>query len=121
MRLQARGKLDLTPSAQDPSQDLSHDEPPPLACFGLQTAAPSTPQPRLCYLWPCNVAAFNHWQRVQTQWREGMGGRSGLDYTAVCSYLRDVCGLKKTALQSMFASLQAMELAALEAWAEQRA
>ena len=117
MRHQARGKLTIPRHDTDPTPD---EAPQDLACFGLQAAQSSTPAVRYCYLWPCNLPAFEVWQCVQTQWREGMGGRSGLDYTAVCAYLREVRGLKKTALQSMFAGLQAMERAALEAWNEDR-
>lgn len=71
-----------------------------------------------CYLWPCNVQAFRTWQSLQTQWRVGMGGRTGLDYTAVLAYLRATIKPKDRA--DMFNSLQAMEFAALDEWAQQR-
>jgi hypothetical protein len=41
----------------------------------------------VCYLWPDNVQAWFCWQGVQTQWRVGMGGPTGLDYAGVRAYL----------------------------------
>lgn len=67
------------------------------------------------------MATFNLWQRLQTQWREGsMAGRSGLDYGAVAAYLRDVLLIKPKARAELFAGIQAMELAALQEWAQQK-
>ena len=74
-----------------------------------------------CYLWPCNVPTFNVWQRIQTQWRVGgMGDKTGLDYASVGAYLRDVEKLKVKEFRDTFIGLQAMELAALKAWAQDR-
>lgn len=65
------------------------------------------------------MPAFNVWQRVQTQWRVGgTGERTGLDYAAVTSYLREVLGIKPKERAALFGDLQAMEWAALEVWAE---
>lgn len=67
------------------------------------------------------MVAFNVWQRLQTQWRTGgMGERTGLDYAAVTSYLREVLGIKPKERAALFGGLQAMEWAALEAWAEKQ-
>lgn len=75
----------------------------------------------LCYLWPCNVPAFNAWQRLQTQWRDSaMGGRTGLDYSAVTAFLRDVLRIKPKALADLFACIQAMEVAALNVWNQEK-
>lgn len=49
-----------------------------------------------------------------------MQGRDGLDYTGVCAYLREVARIKPRHFADTFASLQAMEYAALDAWAKQR-
>ena len=35
------------------------------------------------YLWPCNVAIWDIWCDLQTQWRHGMAGPTGLDYAGV--------------------------------------
>lgn len=78
------------------------------------------PPDDICYLWPCNVRAWNIWQQVQTQWRVGMAGREGLDYGCVAAYLASVPGLRPKAHAELWAGLRAMERAALEVWAEQR-
>lgn len=119
MRLQARGQLHI------PQHPSTHDEPDPsqhaISGFGLQAPPDqAVPRPTLCYLWPCNLEVFDSWQRLQTQWREGMGGRSGLDYAAVLAYLREGCGLSGAALQQRFGLLQALERTALEVWAEHK-
>lgn len=71
-------------------------------------------------LWPCNLRAWECWQGVQTQWRVGMAGRTGLDYTAVLAYCR-AQGLRGDELRDVFAGLQACELAVLEHQAERDA
>ena len=119
-RIQARGLLYI-PSADQPDGPEEFDEA--LALFGLRAdAAPDdVPEPEdKCYLWPCNVAAWNLWGKVQTQWRVGMEGRTGLDYAGVCAYLVDVLGLKRQERAELFKGLQAMEVEALNVWAQQR-
>lgn len=71
-------------------------------------------------LWPCNVAAWRAWCDLQTQWRVGMGGATGLDYAAALAVLRTVHGLRGDALRETFELVRAAELAVLEVWAEQR-
>lgn len=92
--------------------------------MGLQRvdddAAPGAPALPSCYLWPENVAAWNLWQCVQTQWRWSMDAREGLDYTALCAYLHQVARIKPRKFQVVFGTLQVMERAALDVWAEQR-
>lgn len=70
-------------------------------------------------LWTENVPAWNAWLAVQTQWRVGMAGATGLDYQGVRAAL-DEMGLDPEQRRSIFCSLQACERAALEAWDEQR-
>lgn len=119
-RIQARGQLSIPGSNHAP--DAEFDEA--LAAFGLTsgddedgTGAPDA----MCYLWPCNVPAFNAWQRLQTQWRESaMGGRTGLDYSAVAAFLRDVLRIKPKARADLFAGIQAMEVAALNVWNQEK-
>lgn len=72
------------------------------------------------FLWPCNVPAWQAWCALQTQWRTGMGGATGLDYVAVIQYLRAVARLRGDALAEAFEILQGAERAVLELWAEQR-
>lgn len=75
----------------------------------------------MCYLWPCNVRAWHVWLSIQTQWRVGMGGRDGLDYAAVCFYLREVLRIRPGRhWGGIWIGLQAMEQATLKAWSEMR-
>lgn len=89
------------------------------AAAGASTA--ETPAPAtIVWLWPCNVDAWNHWIEVQTQWRTGgVGGATGLDYGAVCAYLREVVARRKPRAE-VFAGIRAAERATLEVWAQQR-
>ena len=109
------------------SQPTRRNDPPPdpssplyqaLATAGaLGGAAPV--KPRTLYLWPCNVDAWLAWLGVKTQWRDGMGGKSGLDYAGVRAYL-DLQGLRGARRRRIFAGIQACEAATLAAWDEQR-
>lgn len=122
-RIQARGLLYI------PKQGEADDEPEfddALAAFGLQQVDDDdnpAPVPHdKCYLWPCNVDAFVIWQQLQTQWRVGgMGVMTGLDYTAVIAYLRDVRGMTARAVKNIFPGLRAMESAALDEWSKKQA
>lgn len=66
------------------------------------------------------MGVWSVWQRIQTLWRIGMGGREGLDYASLCAYLREVERIKPRKFPEVFACLQAMERASLEEWAKQR-
>ena len=74
---------------------------------------------RVEYLWPDNLLAWGAWQGVQTQWRVGMGGATGLDYTGVRAWL-DEQGGTGPERRDLFAGIQACERATLEVWAEAR-
>jgi Phage related hypothetical protein (DUF1799) len=80
-----------------------------LATFGLfRNDIPEV----VCEVWPENWKAFILFNRMSTQWRMGMGGAVGLDYTAI----RDVAefiGIKKKHLAQIFPSFQVMEAEAL--------
>lgn len=94
-----------------------------LAAFGLQqdSADPSSPAPQdIFYLWPCNVRAFNVWQAIQTQWRISTQGREGLDWASVDVYLRTLPALRPRARAELWEGLRAMEVSALNAWAEKQ-
>lgn len=63
-------------------------------------------------LWPENVESIALFMRVQTQWRTGQAGPTGLDYAGVHAAMRLMrvrCSLE------FFDDLQAMETAALRA------
>jgi hypothetical protein len=120
--LQASGQLHIPGNHDNPTDmDAEYDES--LVALGLQVIDPDgKPQESdcndSCYLWPCNVPTFNLWQQLQTQWRNGMSGREGLDYGGVTAYLRNVARIKPRKLRHTFDCIQAMERAALAAWAK---
>lgn len=68
------------------------------------------------YLWPDCVLAWTHWCGVQTQWRTGMGGATGLDYAGVRAYL-DEQGVAGDERREVFGCIQAAERTTLEVWA----
>lgn len=70
------------------------------------------------HLWPCNVRAWGLWQAVQTQWRSGVAGRTGLDYAGVRIVVDRRMPRRQRA--EAFEVLCRMERAALLAWGEQR-
>lgn len=83
-------------------------------------AASSQATTHEAYLWPCNVPAWNCWCAVQTQWRTGAAGATGLDYAGVRAYL-DEQGIASGSDQrrDIFTGICAAERATLEVWAEQ--
>lgn len=92
-----------------------------MAAFGLvlqDTAAPDTSE--TCHLWPENLLPWECWHAVQTQWRMGMGGATGLDYTAVLAYLKDGKGLHGKERREVFGLIQLCERETLKVWAEKR-
>lgn len=74
----------------------------------------------VAYLWPCNVAAWQHWLDVQTQWRIGMGGATGLCYSGVRAHLSEH-GVQGPERLEIWRGITAAERATLAVWAEQRA
>jgi hypothetical protein len=84
--------------------------------FGL--IVESAPSPEL-ELWPENVAPVRLFDMMQTQWRVGMSGPIGLDYTALPARFRPGSGTRRD--RAVFNGLQVMEAEALRWYAEQRA
>lgn len=56
---------------------------------------------------------------MQTQWRVGHAGATGLDYAGVRAYL-DEADLAPDERRSVFAGIRACEIATLEVWADER-
>lgn len=56
---------------------------------------------------------------VQTQWRVGMAGATGLDYAGVRAAL-SIQGVRGAELREVFECIQAAEVATLSAWHELR-
>lgn len=91
-----------------------------LAAFGLHLADdPVCRRDDVAWLWPENERAWRFWLEVQTQWRTGFSGKTGLDYAGVqaCMALRHVPRRARTRL---FEQIHAMELAALDVWRKAR-
>jgi len=114
----ARGQLTLNASDAE-HENEQYDEA--LAAFGLQQDPDQEPQEHdVCYLWPVNVEVFVLWRELQTQWRAGAAGVTGLDYTSVLAYLRGIAGFKPSQIKETFPLIQAMERATLIAFDEMR-
>ena len=91
-----------------------------IAGLGLDAQDTSGPPVHTHYLWPECVPIWQAWQALQTQWRVGMGGATGLDYAGVRAWL-DECGPEDRAQRrEWFECIQAAERATLDVWAEQR-
>lgn len=65
------------------------------------------------------MQAWDCWHSVQTQWRVGPAGATGLDYAGVRAYL-DEAGLQGDERREVWDCIRAAELATLSVWAEQR-
>lgn len=119
MRLWASGQLVAhTSHGAEQQQDALSSE---LAAFGL--ALEENVEPGIeeaCHLWPENLLPWECWHAVQTQWRIGMGGATGLDYTAVLAYLKDGKGLPGKEWREVFGLIQLCERETLRVWAEKR-
>ena len=119
-RLIARGELNTSEPQRGAQPPGDVDEA--LAAFGLtlEEAAPIDDD-RVFYLWPELQPALLAWVCVQTQWRTGMAGATGLDYAGVDAIVRTrrlARGRRRCA--QLMADLQVMERAALDEWARQR-
>lgn len=92
-----------------------------LAAWGLVADSPAQPtEGDTFWLWPENLPTFHLWRgRLQTQWHVDMSGPTGLDYPGVECVLR-IYGIRGQQRVETFSQLQAMELASLAAWQEER-
>lgn len=117
MRLWARGDLsDDSRSGMEAVQAAASE-------WGFEVAMPDAPPPEdgeVCHLWPENLLSWECWHAVQTQWRIGMGGATGLDYAAVLAYLKDGKGLPGKERREVFGLIQLCERETLQVWAEKR-
>jgi hypothetical protein len=67
-------------------------------------------------VWEENWETVEMFLRLQTQWRVGMSGRTGLDYVAA-KWLFSLYQIEKPAQKMLLEDLQIMESAVLEAQA----
>jgi hypothetical protein len=71
------------------------------------------------YLWPENIPSWDLFQAVSTQWVVGMGGAVGLNYQGVEVVMRKR-RIKRADECKLFADIQVMERATLNAWSERK-
>lgn len=88
------------------------------ARFGLMPVFQQEPTEPL-YIWPENVASWNFFQRVSTQWHVGPGGAVGLNYAGV-DVTRKALSIRRKAWAKLFSEVQVMERATLDAWREKK-
>ena len=82
-----------------------------------QPEADAEQEVELVYIWPECADVWHHWQALQTQWRVGAAGATGLDYAGVRAYL-DECDVRPGPDRSeLFALLRECEDEALSTWA----
>lgn len=70
-------------------------------------------------VWPENWQPLRVFLAMQTQWRVGMAGPTGLDYTALPA-VGQMLGLGRKAQRRSFPAVQVMEAEALKVFAEKR-
>lgn len=88
--------------------------------MGLLTAPPEQQGAgRVVYLWPENLATWRTFMELQSQWRVGASGASGLDYAGVRAHLC-LAGVPPREQRAMWPGLQACEAAVLQVWEEER-
>jgi hypothetical protein len=63
-------------------------------------------------IWPCNQTALAVFQSMESQWRVGFNGKTGLDYN-VLPVIFDLLKVKKGDRTEVFHKLQLMEGEAL--------
>lgn len=82
--------------------------------FGLK---PSDYKSEPIQVWPENEAAWRLLERLQTQWRMGMGGATGLDY-GVMHQMMDRMHLDPEAFDELELQMRILESEALTAMRE---
>ena len=71
-------------------------------------------------MYPENLLALRVYQVLQSQWRVGMSGATGLDYGAL-PVVEDYLGIPRPQRRDVFEALQTIEYAYLSAVAERQA
>lgn len=66
-----------------------------------------------CEVWPENEAIVGVFLALATQWRHGMDGITGLDYSAIWTPIR-IRRVPRNNWRDLFAGIQVMERAVLE-------
>lgn len=100
------------PRPSEPATELKQA----LAVLGLRADGVGADGPNELWLWPENRPAWDLWCTVQTQWRVGMAGATGLDYAGVQAAMA-LQGTARGQRAELFALLRAMEAEMLAEWA----
>lgn len=123
-RLLARGELDESNPHGNPTHTQAEDADhlaPQLAALGLYVdGAVDLGRDPVFYLWPENVQAWHFFRAVETQWRHGVSGPTGLDYAGV-QCVMDRARIRPGRQRKMWRCVWAMERGALTGWAQARA
>lgn len=88
-----------------------------LAAFGLQLDAP--PEELHQDIWPENVAAFDVFYRLRTQWAVGFNGAIGLRYECLALAMELEC-VPKEDWAEVTNGVQIMEQETLRIWRSQK-
>lgn len=96
-----------------------------LAAFGLQREDKPDEQgadsdSRFPPVLPENRRAWGLWCALETQWRTGFNGRTGLDYGVAIAMMRDVTPIKRRHRAAVLQGLHIMEREALTIWNKKR-
>jgi hypothetical protein len=104
-----------TQGISPPRRAVHEDDEDEVDQGDLVNPQPPTQEPEI---WPSNTDAVQVFIAMQTQWRTGFAGRTGLDY----GVLPQVLGwlqVPQAEHAQLWLDVQAMELAALKVWADQ--
>lgn len=70
-------------------------------------------------VWPENMPAVSAFSGLLTQWRIGMAGATGLDYSAI-PFVLEMGGVARIDWPQVFDDIRVMEVEALNCMREQR-
>lgn len=117
----ARGELISADEADARASAKASELDAAWAAFGVQNEATQESEdfPEFHLLPEC-VPMFMLWQEVQTQWRSGMGGPTGMDYSGVEAYMRMAHNSLRRDPETIH-MLRGMERAALKVYGEKQA
>nr|WP_139833002.1 MULTISPECIES: DUF1799 domain-containing protein [unclassified Pseudomonas] len=71
-----------------------------------------------CEVWPDVWPAFRVFEAMRTQWRIGMRGATGLDYTSI-RHVASFLGISRAQTADIFPDIRVMEIEALRVMEEQ--
>lgn len=75
--------------------------------------------PPPCAVWPENWDPYRVFAELDTQWRHGFAGRTGLDYAVVPRTMKRL-GVRKKQREDVWQAIRVMESAALDFFDEKR-